>query len=730
MFRNRLLLEWLGVLLLGCLFAWWASATKVTERIDFQLQDIATTLMVGERDPSIVIVKVDDASLARAGKWPWPRERQAQLIDRIADTGPDKIVYDVLLLEPATATGDAAMANSIDQAGNVFLPHSFVAAQNAQSGIEPLMPIPPFAEVAAGIGHVALDFETDGAVRRIELLKPAQSGTFPHLTLVAHGEGALAPAANDMIAQETRPIVPLREVHGYPEVHASDVLDGTVPPAFLSGKTVFVGATAQGLGDTYPVASLAGGAMSGVEIQANLFDNLGQGRFVIPVQPALAHLLSVLAVIVLFIGFRGLRPNQLLGFTILLAFAILGTAILLPLLSGLWFPPGAALAAIALSYPLWGWRRLASVVDFLSRESTNLRHIGETERIDASGFDEVDRQSNRLGSLVSLVRDRFDFIRSVIRNVPDPIVVFDRNGRSILFNEQALQLFGEGEEGLALQDLIGTNKGTIDQASGELAIGEGRVFTIARAPLELSSGDAPSEIVQFHEVTALRAAERERREMLEFLSHDMRSPQVAIIGMADDKATAQADQDRLERIKHQAERTLKLADDFVQIARMAEAPLRREEFDLAGLAEEAADRSHFLAQRYGIELIRQIPEEPAFVWGDPSLVARVIDNLLSNAIKFSPEGSQVTLSVRASPADRRKVRLQIADQGPGLPPERVNNPFRRFGSRDESRGASAGLGLAFVAEAARKHEADLKVVSEPGRGACFRLDFGIVQLED
>ena len=724
MFRNRLFLEWLGALLFSCLVAWWTSISPLGDRLDFQLQDIATSLVGGDRNPDIVLVTIDDESLAREGRWPWPRDQQARLIDRISAARPRAIIYDVLLLEPSTPEADAKLARSIAKAGNVLLPHSFVAAHDVPNGIEPALPIAPFADGAAAIGHVALDFESDGAVRRIELIKPALDNRYEHLTIASYRRiNGRAPANLSQLDSVARPIVPFRKVHSYPEIHAASIVAGETPEGFLRDKIVFVGATAQGLGDTYPVPAMAGGAMSGVEIQANLFDRLSAGKLIRRVSTPLITGSSILLVILLFLGFRALRPNQLLGFTVGIAVLVIGAALLLPRLAGIWFPPGAAVAAIAVSYPLWGWRRLASVVDFLARESTNLRNIGETDRVEAVGFDEVDRQANRMESLVALVRDRFQFIRSIIRDLPDPIVVFDQDGRSILFNERAKLLFGEAETGLTYPDLIGASKGRVIPATGELRTADQRIYTVERAKLELSSEDAPAQIVQFHDVTAIRDAERERNEMLEFLSHDMRAPQVAIIAMVDDGQSGGKGDERLQRIRLQAQRTLKLADDFVQIARMVQTPLKREEFDLAGLAQEAADRAHFMARRAQVELLRTVPDEPAYALGDPALVARVIDNLLNNALKFSPPGSRVVLSVGRIENDPARVWLQIEDEGPGLPPERALDPFRRFGARDTAAGPSAGLGLAFVAEAARKHEAELTVESAPGEGACFRLVF-------
>ncbi len=624
----RLFTEWLIALLLAASLAAWAASEELAERVDLQLLDIATGWMVAdEPDPRIVIVAIDDASLAAIGSWPWPRERHARMVETLSKAGARLAVLDILFTEPSDPASDAALAGALASAGNVVLPFTFVPAPNADSGSVPIFPIPELADAAGTLGHVAAEFDNDGAVRRLELAREAAGSDYPHLMVASYRQAFGEDPAAIAIGRHQVPIIPLRPGGAYPTIPAAALVDGSFPGELLQGKLVLIGASAQGLGDSYPVPERAGGAMSGVEIQANLLGALIADRFVTPLGPSMSGLIAMAVVIALFLGFWVLRPRYTLLYAASLAALVLGAALVLPITIGVWFAPGAALLAIALSYPLWSWRRLVSMMAFLRREGERLGALAPRSKpADIGGFDAADRQMNRVSWLIA----------------------------------------------------------------------------------------------------AIRRAEVERRQMLEFLSHDMRSPQVAIIGMTGENAPPMPEKERLARVRGQAEQTLKLADDFVQLARVTQAKLKSQEIDLASLALEAADRAYPAASARGISIAQDVGEEPAFINGDPGILSRTVDNLISNAIKYSPEGAQIEVTVEADPK-AQLAWLSVADSGPGLPPSRARNPFARFGVEAQAgAGPSVGLGLAFVGEAMERHGAPIHVETAPQEGTRFTLEFPLV----
>lgn len=715
----RLLVEWSLLLSAAVALVLTAHWRGWTDRIDARLLDFATeTLLAEEASGEILIVAVDDRSLSGEDAWPWDRARHARLVEQAQRLGAKAIVFDILFLEPLSEEGDAALANAIERAGKVALPHTFAALDGAQSGRVPAYPLPALSEAAAIVGHVAVVPDSDGAVRRFSLIEDSVEGKHRHLAY------AVASAVAE-IAEPSSPtvIVPLQPSGKYRTVSASELYDGALAPDAVRGKIILIGATAQGLGDRYAVPDHAGRIMTGVELQANLFDALLNDNLVTEAPQLMVIGVMIGSVVLLLFAFWYFSPRRVLILSIALIALLLLTLILSVSIFRLWLPIGPALLAIIVAYPLWGWRRLASVSRYLDREARALQaEVGGAAVSDEEGFDTIARQVGRLSRLSGKVRSDFAFMRSVINASPDPMLVLDGDGTLEMLNQPASVLFGHTETDVkpTFAELKADAGAFTGDDDGELELTDGRVFLLAKAELDSESG---SEILALRDVTALKQAERQRQDMLEFLSHDMRSPQVAIIGLAGRAGENTAKAERLSRIQSEARRTLKLAEDFVQIARLEQAGLQMEDTDLGALLFEASDRAYPHAKRRQISVESDVPEEPVFCEVDAFALSRAIDNLLGNSIKFAPEGSVVRLALELP--DPGKVRIVVDDEGPGLPPERRDSPFARFGAHDKSAGPSSGLGLAYVDSVVREHGGTVQIEekSAPGTRIVIELPY-------
>ena len=716
MFR-RLFAEWVILLICGLVFVLVANRADLMARFDAALLDRAASLARQPVSDDIVIVAFDDRSLAELGGWPWPRERHAALIDALTEAGAGPVLFDVLFLESSRPEADAALADALRRHGAVYLPHSFVPRPNTAAELDPAMPIAQLARAAKGTGHVAIAPDGDGVLRRFELMRGTGDERFAHFAVVAAGD---ALTAGDSTTGQA--IVSFHPPGSYPRFSAADVLSGAVLPEFLRGKTVVLGATAQGMGDRYAVGAGEVAVMPGVETQANLLDALRQDALIREAPQAWAIALGVLALLIQFIVFWKLSARAALFATLGIAAFLAALSVLLVVLTQSWIGPGVALLAVLMAYPLWSWRRLTSVSAYLEEEAAFLRPEG-AQRAEVEGFDQLARQVARMRRLVSHVSRSFAFLGKVIEAAPDAILVLDREGLVTMANQSAKELFPEYSEERpeTLLDLLVGSMASHHVAEHEIVFPDGRTFLVARAQFASEDdGESGGEIMALRDVTEIREREQERREMLEFLSHDMRTPQVAIIGLSRRLTRSGGSDDIGPRIRSQAERTLKLADDFVQIARLAESKPHFEDSDFAALIEEAADRAYAAARAKAIMLKPDLPDDVLFAEVDASLIARLLDNLLGNAIKFAPEGSTVTIGLR--PFDEDCVRLSVSDEGPGLPPERLVNPFARFGAHESKAGPSVGLGLTFVKRVVDVHDGTITVQSQPGEGTCFKID--------
>lgn len=713
MTKLRLVAEWALLLLAAAALVFAAQQRGLVERLDLWLLDMASWGKAAEPNPDIVIVEIDDRSLARIGNWPWQRDAHAELIDQLSRAGPRVIAADILFLDPADPNHDQALAQSIRSAGNVVLPHTFGPLIGTSSSVTAVMPINPLLQAARGVGHVAVEADADGVIRRFELSRDIAGTKFPHFAASVVEIGGEAGTSFPLSANAPA-IIPYNRAGSFPSASASDVVAGEVPREFFRDKIVLIGATAQGLGDRYSVPDYAGRLMSGVENQANLLSAIYDDKLIRELPAAWALAIQFSALVLLFIAFWKLSPRAALIASIGLMAALVVISIMMLRIWGVWFATGPALLAIVIAYPLWGWRRLASVSRFLETEARALSVDGTTSRRPAGeGFDVVARQVSLLKNLTSEVSRNLQLVQDVLDASPDAMLVTGGDGQIVMANSRAEELFDFADEELRrdFPGLVVDIGAEYDEISHELSCADGSSFLLAKAPIDPSIG---SEVLVLRDITRIKDDERQRRETLEFLSHDMRSPQVAIIGLSGSAGNSLDPAARLGRIEDQARRTLKLTDDFVQIARLETEGVTKQEAELNSILHEASDRAFALAHRKKIQIVTQENEEPVFADVDPSAIGRALDNLLSNAIKFSPDGAKVEIALDTSRDGQ--VAFSVADQGPGLPVERRNDPYARFGAKSDEGGPSSGLGLAFVKQVVDKHGGSIAVRSDAASG--------------
>jgi signal transduction histidine kinase len=313
------------------------------------------------------------------------------------------------------------------------------------------------------------------------------------------------------------------------------------------------------------------------------------------------------------------------------------------------------------------------------------------------------------------------YVGDVVERLPDALCVVGRDDVVTLGNEAASRLFGMAPAGQSLPVLI-DGLGTADRDGGTIEIGDGRSLVVAAAPLPTGE-----RIVRFTDVTGIRTIERDREEALQFLSHDIRSPHAAILAMLDHGPLASppsVDGEFVERLRRHARHGLKMAEDFVQLARARTASIAERPVDIADATAEAADMSWSMARRrrIAIEGAGAVDGE-IWVRGDRAMIVRAIHNLLDNGVKFAPEGSTIRYDL-AITTDR--ARLRIESEGPELPPDRQRNPFIRFGTVGDSGGSQGlGLGLAFVHTVVERHGATVRH-ERIGDRHRFMLDFPLL----
>lgn len=716
----RLMLEWAILLVLAITGASWLHSSGSTSRIDNQILDYGATLARPTVSSDIVVVTIDNQSLKDVGEWPWSRRTHARLIDRLHDAGARLVVMDILFIDPSEEEADAALSEAIAASGKVFLPHTFGPKINTLDESEPILPLSAFRNSAKAVGHVVAQPDPDGVLRRFDLNYDLGSQAFPHLSVKVMEELDLPiPQA----ALENDAVVPFQPSGAFVSEPASNVLSGSTINGAFTDKIVLIGATAQGMGDRYSVASGPVGLMTGLETQANLLNALMADALIHPIGKVWQDTLAAIALLLLFLSFWYAPPRLVLVAAVGLVVSVLAVSAFLLGFASIFFAPSAIIITTMLIYPIWSWRRLSHASRYLEREAKRLTADGTLPGTE-DGLDYVTRQIVQLRGIIRTVNDSLSFMRNIIEAAPDAILVLDRQGAVQMLNAKAIQLFPDAEalNQITFAAFLRYTRAKLVRDGSELQTEDGRSFLIAQAELDQTSEiKEAGSIIALRDVTELRALDDERQQMLEFLSHDMRTPQVAIVGLTQKAATPEerSSSDTIRRIRLQAERTLKLADDFVQLARLQGTNLQMEDSDIGALVEEAVDRAYSQAEAKKITLDQSVPQEPCFATADASMIARMLDNLIGNAIKYSEVGGNVAIDLETG--TKGTLRIIIADDGPGLSQARLEDPFARFGAHSKQAGPSAGLGLALVKKVIDTHNGKIQVESAAGKGAKFTI---------
>jgi signal transduction histidine kinase len=228
-------------------------------------------------------------------------------------------------------------------------------------------------------------------------------------------------------------------------------------------------------------------------------------------------------------------------------------------------------------------------------------------------------------------------------------------------------------------------------------------------------------------VDRLRSLDELKTVFLGTASHELRTPVTAISGFAlmlSQRWDSLSEKDRrifADRIASNARTLDALVQDLLDFARIERGSmvLMIERVDLAAIADRVLDRLASVWPGHRIE--RQITSE-AYVNADVPALERIITNLVSNAVKFSPEGSTVTVRVHRD----RQVRLEVDDEGPGVPPaerERIFVRFFRGVGEIVTRTNGVGIGLSVVKDFVGQMGGEIAVEDNPAGGARFVVCF-------
>lgn len=257
-----------------------------------------------------------------------------------------------------------------------------------------------------------------------------------------------------------------------------------------------------------------------------------------------------------------------------------------------------------------------------------------------------------------------------------------------------------------------------DQAA--VAIHNAGLYERARATLE-----------QVSEVNRrLEDLDALRKQYLRNVSHEFRTPLTVIRGWAEYLRDAGPQpettmRDVMRTILESSDRVIDMVDTLIEVSRVeqddAAQTLDLRELEMRELVHGALEPLQPVAQRKGIDLRVELPDEATSLVGDAALLVQLVRKLTENAVKYSRDGDRIALRVCA---DAGCLRVEVSDDGPGIEPGHLPHIFEKFYMADggiSRRTGGTGVGLYLAREVARLHGGDIEVRSEPGRGSVFTV---------
>jgi signal transduction histidine kinase/CHASE2 domain-containing sensor protein len=701
----------------------------------------------------VALVLVDDATLARYGRWPWPRQRLAHLLRAVADQHPQAIGLDVLLAEPEDEANDAELESAIRSAPNVVLAAKISGTLDNSRWINPL---PRFARAAKGIGHVQAIVDPDGLCRSIPAEEPSIDGprpafalklaelaaprtaSSPHNAGVRNSPGVERISLRPLLIDFRQQYQPGEEPPPFVVISAGDLLAGKPAPQ-LGGKAVLIGFGSVEMSDRLvtPVSNQL--PMPGVEINANVLDMVMAGREIQYIgafpQVLIVVLVSGLSLwlVVRYPGMKGL----LLLSCLMIAGSVAAYQAFAHLHLLLSLAP--VLLACVLAAPLAQLENLLLVDREVSERLRQLRQTVRPDNSAAAGPARGDASAllhwklAALNELQTELSSLYSFQSTLLQTMREAVAVYAEDG-SLRFGNAAWKDFcrRQGAEAGNLSGLTAITSSWPELAvvaqtgstwiETEVPLGE-ELWHFYAVPLPWTSfAESGAVMLIAEDISVRRQRDQARSEALSFVTHELRTPLIAIQGFSEmlmRYPNSPAGAEAPATIFRESNRLVAMINTYLEVLRLdaGARPLRLTRASVRSMADHVEKVVRPLAAAAKIQVRTEIDCDDEHLLCDETLIAGALLNLVSNAIKYSPSGTDVLVRVTSREND---FEFSVHNTGPAIPASELKNIFERFyrPSRSESI-PGWGLGLSFVRRICQQHGGAVHVSSDEVSGTSF-----------
>ncbi len=415
----------------------------------------------------------------------------------------------------------------------------------------------------------------------------------------------------------------------------------------------------------------------------------------------------------------------------------------------------AALAALAASVVFSD--RITGPIKKISAAANSIAGGNFSPSLEVSGKDElaelagnIKEMGRGLNKKIEQVLWEKNKLQTVVSSMSTGIILTDRDHKIELINPAAEKLFdlnseqviGEQVQKVVRYYTIYENIKAVNLDSKARLI-EINLYYPRAAVLETYilpvfgiDGKIIGVLLIFHEVTHLRSLEKMRSDFVANVSHELRTPLTAVRGYTEtiihEDLSREELLDFLQVIDRETKKLSSLLDDLLDLAQIENEKgfVKKEPVMLASIIKDAVQRIADLKSQREFDIIMSLPKDNLLVEGNPEWLRQALVNILENSIRHGKQAGRVKIKLDF---DDKNAKLEIKDNGPGIPEADLPYVFERFYRVDKARSRKSGgtgLGLAIVKHILEAHDASYSLQSKEGEGSVFLITLPLLKIRN
>lgn len=407
-----------------------------------------------------------------------------------------------------------------------------------------------------------------------------------------------------------------------------------------------------------------------------------------------------------------------------------------------------ALCAIIIS--LIVANKISGPIEELEQGAEKLAQGDLSTRLSVSKFKEISSLAETMNKMAAQLEHKIQQVvqqrnehEAVLASMVEGVFAVDQHARILNMNQTAqtfLRVDSVDIKGKSVDEVIRNEElkqlvkkaiRSSDTIEEDILLGDKEKIVQTRGIiLHDQTNKVIGTLVVMNDVTRLRKLEKMRREFVANVSHELRTPITSIKGfvetlMDSDLDDKQQVQRFLKIVARQADRLHFIIEDILTLSRI-EQGVEIEEISLfpssiREVLKNAIQMCEVRAKEKNIDIFLHCPEEKMEGNINPELLEQAIINLIDNAVKYSPSDRKI--EVEATEVDNG-LKIDVADEGRGIPPEHIPRLFERFYRVDKARSrelGGTGLGLAIVKHIIIAHKGEIQVQSKIDQGSVFSI---------